>query len=57
MSSVDKFKSLSKKDLKLTFGENSKMAAILKSCKLVNVYNNTKFALWVDKIIFIKDKK
>ena len=57
MSSIDKFKSLSKKDLKLTFSEDSKMAAILKGCKMVNVYNNTKFALWVDKIIFINDKK
>lgn len=57
MSSIDKFKSLSKKDLKLTFSEDSKMAAILKECKMVNVYNNTKFALWVDKIIFINDKK
>ena len=57
LSNVEKFKSLSKKDLKMTFGEGSKMAAILKDCKMVNVYSNTKFALWVSKIIFLKDKK
>ena len=57
MSNVDKFKSLSKKDLKLTFSNESKMAAILKDCKMVNVYNNMKFALWVDKILFVNDKR
>lgn len=57
MSNVEKFNSLSKKDLKMTFTKESKMAAILKSCKMVNVYSNTKFALWVDKIIFVNDKK
>lgn len=56
LDDVTKFKSLSKKDLKLTFGD-SKMAAILKDCKMVNVYSNTKFALWVSKIIFINDRK
>lgn len=56
LDDVTKFKSLSKKDLKLTFGD-SKMAAILKDCKMVSVYSNTKFALWVSKIIFINDRK
>jgi hypothetical protein len=46
---------MSKKDLKLTF-DGSEMAAILKGCKMVNVYSNSKFALWVEKIIFVKDK-
>lgn len=55
LSTVEKFKSLSKKDLKLGFGDKSKTAAILKDCKMVNVYSATKFALWVNKIIFIKD--
>lgn len=54
-SDAEKFKVLSKKDLKLTFDEKSKMAAILKNCKIVNVYSNMKFALWVDKIIFVKE--
>lgn len=56
LDTASKFKSLSKKDLKLTFGD-SKMAAILKDCKMVNVYTNMKFALWVNRIIFVKDKK
>lgn len=57
IDTVSKFKSLSKKDLKLTFGDDIKMAAILKDCRMVNVYSNMKFAIWVDKIIFIKEKK
>ena len=56
LDNVTKFKSMSKKDLKLTF-DGTEMAAILKDCKMVNVYSNTKFALWVGKIIFINDKK
>lgn len=56
LNNVEKFKSMSKKDLKLTFSDSSKMAAILKDCKMVNVYSNMKFALWVSKIIFLKDK-
>lgn len=55
LDNVSKFKSMSKKDLKLTF-DGSEMAAILKGCKMVNVYSNIKFALWVEKIIFVKDK-
>lgn len=55
LNNVEKFKSLSKKDLKITFDDQSKMAAILKDCKMVSVFSNTKFALWVSKIIFIKD--
>lgn len=56
LDNVAKFKSMSKKDLKLTFN-GTEMAAILKDCKMVSVYSNTKFALWVGKIIFINDKK
>ena len=57
LSTAEKFKSLSRKDIKLSFGKETKMAAILKDCKMVNVYSNNKFALWVDKIIFIKDEE
>ena len=56
ISTDKKFKSLSKKDLKITFSDDSKMAAILKDCKMVNVYSNLKFALWVNKVIFITDE-
>ena len=57
LSTAEKFKSLSRKDIKLSFGKETKMSAILKDCKMVNVYSNNKFALWVDKIIFIKDEE
>ena len=57
ISETEKFKSLSKKDLKLSFGDDNKMCAVLKDCKMVTVYTNMKFALWVDKIIFYKDKQ
>ena len=57
LSTTEKFKALSKKDLKLSFGKETEMAAILKDCKMVNVYSNTKFALWVNKIIFIKNEE
>lgn len=56
LNTVEKFKALSKKDLKLSFGKETEMAAILKDCKMINVYNNNKFALWVNKVIFIKDE-
>lgn len=54
IDSATKFKSFSKKDLKISF--TNKTAAILKDCKMVHVYNNTKFALWVDKIIFVNEE-
>ena len=54
---TEKFKSMSKKDLKVSFGDDNKMCAVLKDCKMVSVYTNMKFALWVDKIIFYQDKK
>lgn len=55
LTDVEKFKSFSKKDLKLTF-KGSKMSAVLLDCKMVNVYSNTKFGFWVKKIRFTKDK-
>ena len=53
MDEVTKFKSFSKKDLKISF--TNKTAAILKNCKMIHVYSNTKFALIVEKIIFINE--
>lgn len=53
MDDVTKFKSFSKKDLKISFTD--KTSAILKNCKMIHVYTNTKFALIVEKIIFIND--
>ena len=54
MSEDEKIKSLSKKSLKLKF-KDSKSNAILKNCKIVDVYSRNKFAVLVEKIEFVKD--
>lgn len=51
LTDVEKFKSFSKKDLKISFVE-SKMSAVLLDTKMVSVYSGNKFALWVNKIRF-----
>lgn len=54
MTEDEKLKSLSKKSLKLKF-KDSNHSAILKNCKMVEVYSRNKFAFLVEKIDFIKD--
>lgn len=54
MSEDEKIKSLSKKSLKLKF-KDSKSSAILKNCKMVEVYSRNKFALLVESIDFVQD--
>lgn len=54
MTEDEKIKSLSKKSLKLKF-KDSKSSAILKNCKMVEVYSRNKFALLVESIDFIQD--
>lgn len=49
MDEEEKIQSLSKKSLKLKF-KNSKSSAILKDCKMIEVYARNKFALLVDHI-------
>lgn len=51
LTDIEKFKSFSKKDLKISFRE-SKMSAVILNTKMVSVYSGNKFALWVDKIRF-----
>ena len=53
LTDVEKFKSFSKKDLKLTFS-GSKMSAVLLDCKMVSVYSGSKFALWVKSVRFAR---
>ena len=54
MDEDEKLKSLSKKSLKLRF-KDSNHSAILRNCKMVEVYSRNKFALLVEKIDFIKE--
>ena len=54
MSEDEKLKSLSKKSLKLKF-KDSKSCAILKNCKMVEVFSRNKFAFLVESIDFIQD--
>lgn len=54
LTPVEKFKSFSKKDLKLTFPGTS-MSAVLLGCKMVSVYSGSKFALWVSSVRFAKN--
>lgn len=54
MTEDEKIKSLSKKSLKLKF-KDSKSSAILKNCKMVEVYSRNKFALLVESIDFVQD--
>lgn len=54
MTEDEKIKSLSKKSLKLKF-KDSKSSAILKNCKMVEVYSRNKFALLVESIDFIQE--
>ena len=54
LTEVEKFKSFSKKDLKLTLA-GSNMSAVLLGCKMVSVYSGNKFGLWVSSVRFAKD--
>ena len=54
MTEDEKIKSLSKKSLKLKF-KDSKSSAILKNCKMVEVYSRNKFALLVESIDFVQE--
>ena len=54
MTEDEKLKSLSKKSLKLKF-KDSNHGAILRNCKMVEVYSRNKFALLVESIDFVKD--
>jgi len=54
MTEDEKLKSLSKKSLKLKF-KDSKSSAILKNCKMVEVYSRNKFALLVESIDFVQE--
>ena len=54
MTEDEKIKSLSKKSLKLKF-KDSKSSAILKNCKMIEVYSRNKFALLVDSIDFVQE--
>lgn len=51
LTDTEKFQSFSKKDLKLTFKETT-MSAVLLDCKMINIYSNSKFALWVRGVRF-----
>ena len=55
MTEDEKLKSLSKKSLKLRF-KDSKSSAILKNCKMVEVFSRNKFAFLVESIDFIQEK-
>ncbi len=54
MTEDEKIKSLSKKSLKLKF-KDSKSSAILKNCKMIEVYSRNKFALLVESIDFVQE--
>lgn len=51
----EKLKGLSKKTLKIAF-EGTRSGAVLKDCKMVEVYSKTRFALLVDNIKFTKEQ-
>ena len=53
LSDEEKIYNLPKKDFKMTFIDN-KNTALLKDCKLVEVYNRNSFAVLIKKISFIK---
>ena len=51
LTDVEKFKGVSKKELKLVF-PGTTMSAVLLGCKMVSVYSGTKFGLWVNSVRF-----
>lgn len=54
MTEEEKIASLTKKSLKIRF-KDSKSSAILRDCKMIEVYSRNKFALLVEKIELVKE--
>lgn len=54
LSDEEKMYNLPKKDMKITFHE-AKSSAVLKECKIMEIYNSNTFAILVNKIIFVKN--
>lgn len=55
MDDSEKLKSMSTKDLKLTF-RDSVMFAVLRKCKMVKVISNNQFCILVDRVMFLKER-
>lgn len=55
LSDEEKIYNLPKKDLKITF-DNSMSSAILKECKIIEVYSASSYAILINKIYFINKK-
>lgn len=53
LSDEEKIYNLPKKDMKIAF-KKAKSSAILKECKIIEVYNSACYAVLVNKIVFIR---
>lgn len=55
LTTEQKITGMSKKTLKVRM-KNEKSTAILKDCKMIEVFNNTTFAFLVDMVVFVTEK-